>query len=91
MAKTYEYGELDNKAKQVALKQYLERSLVLNNESHGIGLAAREKKIDPEVFKKQVAESHLLYSSNSKYERFDQQGKYLGLFDVHEESVSMDY
>ena len=91
MSKTYEYGDLDKKAKEVAIKQYLQRSLVLMNESHGIGLSAKEKNKDPDTYKKQVAESHLLYSKNSKYERFDKAGQYLGLFDVHEESISMEY
>lgn len=83
MSKTYEYGELGKEEKKKALADYTKRSLVLEKHKHSIALNKKDIKV--------VAESHLLYSKDTIHERFDKQGSYLGLFNVHEESVNLDF
>lgn len=77
----YTYHLLGKKEKQRALSEYINRSLVL--ELNRTALKMRDVK--------KVAENHLLYSDYSQYELFDKNGGYLGLFNVHEEHVFLDY
>lgn len=77
----FTYSSLGKKEKQRALSEYINRSLVLENNRN----ALRNQDI------KKIAENHLLYSDYSQYELFDKTGGYLGLFNIHEESVVLDY
>lgn len=78
MSKTFEYSQLSKVAKQKAFKDFKSRSLVLSCNRHTLNTSENPDGL---------IENYLYYSKSTIHERFAQDGTYLGLFNIHEESA----